>query len=295
MRDSFSSYHPIINFYYFALMIITGAVFLHPAILCVSIAGGFVYSLLLNGGGALKFNLFFLLPVMLMAAVANPLFNHAGVTTLGYIGDNPFTLESLYYGIASALMIASVILWCSCYNAVMTSDKFIYIFGRVIPSISLIFSMALRFIPRFKAQILEVSFAQRCVGRSVTSGNVLKRAKNGMKILSIMLTWSLENAVDTADSMKARGYGLPGRGSFSLFRFDARDALSLVALLIFTACIATGAALGEFSAQFFPSIKMKAVGGPGLAIYAFYAALSFMPVILNIREKILWRGLERRE
>ena len=33
-------------------------------------------------------------------------------------------------------------------------------------------------------------------------------------ILSIMVTWCLENAIETADSMKSRGCGLPGRSAF---------------------------------------------------------------------------------
>ena len=97
----------------------------------------------------------------------------------------------------------------------MTSDKFIYLFGKAIPAVSLILSMVLRFVPRFKNQIEKTSDSQKCIGRDVTNGNVLARAKHGMKILSVMTTWALENSVETADSMKSRGYGLRGRNNFS--------------------------------------------------------------------------------
>ncbi len=46
-----------------------------------------------------------------------------------------------------------VIQWFSCYNKVMTSDKFIYLFGRLIPALSLILSMALRFVPGLTGQL----------------------------------------------------------------------------------------------------------------------------------------------
>ena len=105
----------------------------------------------------------------------------------------------------------------------MTSDKFIYLFGKLIPAMSLILSMVLRFVPKFKNQIEKVSDAQKCIGRDVTNGNTLAKAKHGMKILSIMTTWALENSVETADSMKSRGYGLRGRTNFSIYRFDTRD------------------------------------------------------------------------
>jgi energy-coupling factor transport system permease protein len=31
-------------------------------------------------------------------------------------------------------MLISVITWFNCYSAVMTSDKFVYLFGRIIPA-----------------------------------------------------------------------------------------------------------------------------------------------------------------
>ena len=68
----------------------------------------------------------------------------------------------------------------------MTSDKFVYLFGRIIPALSLVLSMTLRFIPKFQAQIHTVSNAQRCVGRDVSDGSLLQRAKHGLTILSIM-------------------------------------------------------------------------------------------------------------
>ena len=159
-----------------------------------------------------------------LAALVNPAFNHEGQTILTYLpSGNPLTLESMFYGVAAAVMLASVVLWFSSYNEVMTSDKFVYLFGRVIPALSLVLSMALRFIPKFKAQMQVVSEAQACIGRDTKNGSVFRRVSNAIKIFSIMVTWSLENAIETADSMRSRGYGLPGRTAFSIYRFDDRD------------------------------------------------------------------------
>ena len=86
-----------------------------------------------------------------LAALVNPAFNHEGATILTYLpSGNPLTMESMFYGVAAAVMLASVVLWFSSYNEVMTSDKFVYLFGRIIPALSLVLSMALRFIPKFK-------------------------------------------------------------------------------------------------------------------------------------------------
>ena len=67
-------------------------------------------------------------------------------------------------------------LWFSSYNEIMTSDKFVYLFGRVIPALSLVLSMTLRFVPKFKAQMQTVMEAQRCGGRDTSNGSLPQRA-----------------------------------------------------------------------------------------------------------------------
>ena len=244
-RDTFSGYHPIINFLYFALVLLFSMFFIHPVSLFISLCTALIYAVTLNGRKAVHMSLRMLLPMMVIAAVVNPIFNHAGVTILTYLpSGNPLTLESILYGLAAALMLGAVILWFSCYNAVMTSDKFVYLFGRIIPALSLILSMTLRFVPKFKAQLQVVARAQTCIGRDASNGTLLQRTRKGLTILSIMVTWSLENAIETADSMKSRGYGLPGRTAFSIYRFDDRDRAALLWLLFCGGYILCGWAAG---------------------------------------------------
>lgn len=294
MRDAFSGCHPIISFLYFCTVIAFTMFFLHPVLLAISMAGAFSYSLYLNGAKALKFNLGIVLPSMLLVSLINPLFNHRGMTILCYVRDNPVTLESILYGLITGMMFAGILLWFSCYNAVMTSDKFIYLFGKVIPALSLIFSMVLRFVPKFKAQIGVISRAQKCIGRDISNGTPLERSKHGLKILSVMTTWALENAIDTADSMKSRGYGLPGRTAFSIFRFDSRDRAMLAAQLAMIAVVLAGAFLGQNTVQYFPRILMEKFTATGMLIYLVYFLLCFLPVILDLKEDMKWRHLQSR-
>jgi len=292
-RDPFSSYHPVVNFLYFGLVLVFSMVFMHPACLAISLFCAVAYSIYLKGKKAIRFNLLVMLPLFLFAALFNPAFSHEGGTILTYLpSGNPLTLESITYGIAAAAMIISVITWFSCYNEIMTSDKFVYLFGRVIPAMSLILSMTLRFVPKFKAQIKVVSNAQKCVGRDASNGGILQRAKNGMTILSIMMTWVLENAIETADSMKSRGYGLPGRTAFSIYRFDKRDRAAIIYLICIGAYIIAGAALGGLRWRYYPTMKGIVFGAGPLSIYLAYFALCIMPVIINIREDRKWTALQ---
>lgn len=193
-----------------------------------------------------------------------------------------------------ACMFVTVIIWFSCYNVVMTSDKFIYIFGKILPALSLIFSMVLRFVPRYLAQIKVISNAQKCIGRDVSQGNLLARARNGITILSIMTTWALENAIETADSMRSRGYGLPGRTSFSIFRLDARDKVVLLIMTGLIALVAVGAVLGENTMRFYPSIKASTITPFSILIYIAYFALCMIPVLINMVEEMKWKSIESK-
>jgi energy-coupling factor transport system permease protein len=291
-RDTFSGYHPLVNFLYFAMVLVFGMCFMHPVCLLISLGSATGYNIYLKGRKGLRFSLRFLLPMMLLSAVLNPAFNHEGATILTYLpSGNPLTLESMLYGVAAALMLAGVVQWFSCYNEVMTSDKFIYLFGRVIPALSLVLSMTLRFVPRFSAQMKTVRQAQQCIGRDMTDGSIPQRMKHGITILSIMVTWSLENAIETADSMRSRGYGLPGRSAFSIYRFDSRDRNAMLWLGFCCWYIVFGWIGGGFDFRYYPTVKGAGLSPMPLSFLLVYLALCLTPLILNGREDRTWKRL----
>lgn len=293
MQDSFSGYHPLVNFLYFALVLVCAMFFQHPICLAISLVCALVYANYLSGRRAAMFQLTFTLPLLVMTALFNPLFSHEGATILWYFpSGNPLTLESILYGVGAATMLATVVTWFSCVNVVLTSDKFVYLFGRIIPALSLLLSMTLRFVPKFKTQLKIISNAQKCVGRDTSNGKLLQRARHGIKILSILITWALENAIETADSMKSRGYGLPGRSSFSIYRFDRRDRLALGALILLGAYVALGAALDAFDWRYFPTVRGGALSIYAASVFVAYAAMCALPMFLNLRDDRHWRTLQ---
>jgi energy-coupling factor transport system permease protein len=280
---------------YFTSVMLFSMFLMHPVCLALSFLCAFSYSVYLNGRNALRTGVLFLLPMLLVTALLNPAFNHAGETILLYLRDgNPLTLESIVYGIAAACMLITIVSWFSCYSRIMTSDKLVYLFGRLIPVLSLVLSMALRFVPRFKAQIRVVSDAQKCIGRDVSNGNLLRRARHGVRIVSIMITWALENAIETADSMKCRGYGLPGRTAFSVFRFDRRDLGALLFILGCDAYITFGAFSGGLYFRYFPSIAGVWGGAYSVSLFVVYFALCAAPLAINAWEDRKWKALESK-
>ena len=291
MKDCFSTYHPVVNFLFFAEVLGFSMFLLHPLCLAISLFCAVGYALCLNGKKALGFCLKGILPMMVFTAILNPMFSHEGITILTWLpSGNPLTLESILYGLAAAGMLAAVVLWFSCFNSVITSDKFVYLFGRVIPALSLVLSMALRFVPRFKAQLKVVTRAQKCIGKDPSRGGLVHRVRCAGAILSVMVTWALENGIDTADSMKSRGYGLPGRTAFSIYRFDKRDKQALIFLLFLGVAVLTGAALEGLTWRYFPSVKWSTTP-LSLCVLVAYAALCAFPIILNRKEDRKWNAL----
>lgn len=292
--NEFAKYHPLINFIYFTAVIVFSMIFVHPICLVTSLLCSVMYSVILNGKKALKF-IAMLLPLMLISALINPAFNHEGVTVIAYLpSGNPLTLESILYGIVAASMVATVICWFSCFNKIMTSDKFIYLFGRIIPSLSLILSMTFRFVPKFKEQVQEVSNAQKSMGRDSSEGSVFARVKNSIRILSAVITWSLENAIDTSDSMKSRGYGLTDRTAYSNYVFDKRDVTALIYLAVMITYFLIGVLLGKINYRYFPSMRGTDMSFYSTSIFISYIMICIMPIIIEIWEELKWRKLKSK-
>ncbi len=291
----FKKYHPIVNFIYFIFVIGFSCFFMHPVCLIISLISGFSHSMMLKGKKVIKTNLIYLIPIIFFMGIINPLFNHEGVTIIRYFQNgNPLTLESIIYGFCAASMIVCVICHFSCYNEIMTSDKFIYLFGKIIPAMSLVISMTLRFVPRLQAQLKVVTNAQRCMGREVSKGRIINRVKNGLNILSVMTTWAFENSIETADSMKSRGYGIPGRSAFSIYKFDKRDKFALISIVFLGTYIFAGSLIGAVSFNYFPYIKSADISLYGISVFAAYFLLCLLPVIIETREVKKWKTLRSK-
>jgi len=279
--NGFKTYHPIVNLTYFIFVIGFSCFLMHPICLAISLASGLLCSAMFKQ----KRNLLFFLPLLLGTALLNPAFNHEGVTVLAYFpSGNPLTLESVVYGLCAGTMLASVLSHFSYCNKILTSDKFLCLFGKLIPSLSLIVSMTLRFIPKFMAQYKAVSEARNAMGQKGS------RLKHALIVLSATTTWAFENSIDTADSMKARGYGLPGRTAYSIFTFRMRDRIALFSLLSLGLYTLFGSLSGGIGFRFFPALKMSELSPFGISVFTSYFLLCMCPIIIEFWEVRKWNA-----
>lgn len=229
----------------------------------------------------------FVLPMFLLIAIANPLFNHRGVTMLCMLFDQWFTLEAVCYGLVSAASLSAVIFWFTCYQAVMTSDKFLFLFGQIAPNTALLITMTLGLIPRLQERSAQIRTAQKML--LPENKRLLPRLHAANRNLSALLTWSMENAVQTADSMKARGYGVRRRTTFHLFVFDSRDAAVLGLILALAGICVLGRVFGHGTMEFYPRMDAVFTGVSGAVLYIAFAVLALFPSILEMKEKLTWR------
>lgn len=286
-KNAFLSCHPLVNLVYFLSVIGFSCFFIHPACLGISFVCATVWAFFLLGGKRLSKSLWVLLPVIVVTMVMNPLFNHQGITTIGYLpGGNPLALESVLYGLLAGVMVASLLVWFLCFGDIMRDDKIAYLFGRIAPSLGLVFSMTLRFVPRFLEQFKKVHQAR---GRMRKSGG---RIREAMAELSGVTTWALENSVDTADSMKARGYGLSGRTAYYPVRFALRDGVSLLWLFLMDALVLIGGWSGQLKFLCFPQIVWKGISWGTLPYLLGFFLLCSYPLLLEFWEVRRWNSMK---
>lgn len=275
-NDGFGGLNPIAVFIQLGVSAVFSMLIINPVSLLISFAAAFSYAYRLRGRSALKI-LRMTVFAALICAVINPLFNHGGETILAYFQNgNPLTLESVAYGIAAGAMLVCAVLWFSCFNAVMTSDRLCYLFGRAAPTLSLVFSMMLRFVPRFAAQMRAAVYADRGIAKT-------NKIKNAAAAAIATINRSLEGAVEISDSMRSRGYGLRKRTAFSVYGFSRLDAAVTAVTVLLTAIVTALYARGGMKFSYFPRLEGDS---SALSVTAFtvYALLLSVPLIVNAVE-----------
>lgn len=291
MKDALQGYHPWVGFLYFALVLTFSMVISHPAAQAIALVCALCYAWQLGGKGAGRYALSLCLPLLVFTALVNLFFGGKGATALFYLFGRAVTLEGLLYGVSAGLMLSSVLLWFYSFRYVITSDKLMYLFSGTVPALSLLLSMTLRLVPQLKHQLDTVVQAQRALGRDIRKGSLLQKLKAALTVLSVLVTWALEDGIATADSMKSRGYGLPGRSSFTVYRMRRRDWLVLGWLALTGAGILAGLALGVFRFDFFPALIWAPLTPGGVLCCLAYAALCAAPMILNAKEAHRWKAI----
>lgn len=263
---------------------------MNPCLLLISFCGALLYFLVRNKSRGAVTHLW-MLGLFLVLFLVNPLFSHNGATVLFILNDNPVTLEAAVYGAAAAVMVLAVLYWFRSFTQIMTSDKLLYIFGRLSPKTALVLSMGLRYVLLFSRQASKIRYSQTALGL-YKDDNLIDRFRGGVRIFSVLVTWALENGITTADSMAARGYGSGRRSRFSIFRFDGTDVFLLAVTLVLFGSTAVSVGSGALLFTYYPMIRPPAVTPLAVSGCVSYGLLALLPTILEAEEKIRWTCLK---
>ena len=290
----FSDCHPVVNFMFYVSAFVMGMCFVHPVFLICSFVCSMMYYRIVKKellAYFLRMSLLFL-----VFSLINPFFGTYGKTVLFYyFHGRPYTLESLCYGTALAAMFVTILTWFATYHEVMTSDKFLYCFGRFAPSVSLILTMVLRMVPSFQKKASQISGARECIGKAVTDGTTYQKAEHGLVIVSALTSWALEGGITMADSMKSRGFGCAKRTSFSIFKMKKTDKQLIGIMVILIIFILYSAVKGGMEVTYVPELQVGFTENIwtilGSICYGMFLAI---PTVLHWMEEITWHILKSK-
>ncbi len=290
----FEACHPAVNFIFFTAAIYGAVSFKHPVFLAIAYVCAFAYSFKRCGRKAVIFNLC-LLPLILAFALYYSSYHHFGVTVLkkNFIGNN-MTLESFVYGLVIGLRSATLCMWLEAMFRVVSSDKVVYLFGKVSPLLSLFLTILLRLIPRIGQEARRINLAQKGIGRGSNQGNIVQRLINCLLIFSMLITWMIFALALESDSMRSRGSLLRHRTAFSIYRFDNRDRAFVIGLFFCITLTIMGIILGATDMWYNPRILWNHLDGLEILTAMDYLTLCLMPMGLELWTEYRFRAARKR-
>lgn len=319
---AFDSLHPTIALGYFTVTLVLAMAAPHPLLLALSLAAALTCGAWLRGAGAVAKSLGWQLPLMLIIVAVNPLFSSTGTTELFRIGTQAVYAEGYANALTMAALLLCVMQWFSNANAVLGSDKVMGALGGILPTISLMVSMIMRLIPRFvkRGRTINAALAACTAARAKHStaatstvaqagNNTAAHASNPsetisapcaegtrptkrltrvrfadqLRVSTTLMGWSMEDSLESADSMRCRGWGaVRKRTTFRRNRFRLRDAVAATVL----AALAIAAAFAAYSLAngfgFFPAPH----GTLASPVAALYAPVLAFPLLIELAGKV---------
>ena len=288
MGNGIQAIHPFVMFFYYICLGFFAMFFNHPIFLLAGCLTLIAVNLSHDGGQAMKQWMPLMMTMTVLIIVINPIINSRGTHVWFNLFGKQVTLEAVLYGVVTAMSLLMILLLFVSLNIVLNGNKLLYIFARILPRTAFLIMMSIRFVPLLKRRLTEIQDVQRLKGMTMTQGTLRERAKCGMSMLQILLSWSLEEAVETADSMKARGYGSGTRRPYIPYCMTKSDRRWLSYLLVaFVMCV-TGGLMGYGKIVIYPDLGLLHLSSLDWFVFACGMAIALFPVFVEGREQLKW-------
>ena len=224
----------------------------HPVITTLSLACALVTSAYMRGVAPTFASLRWQLPLLALVCLANPLFSASGSTLVAKLGPVAIYAESLAYGACMGALVVAVAVWCAIAACVLSQDRLLALAARKARSVPLVASLTAQLMPQLVRRGEQVRQAREATTAAGTAPSLLQRLTTTSGVL---LSWALEDSIERADAMRARGWESgERRTSWQRERFSARDALAVAGILALTCLCALLAWVACSQWRFYPTM-----------------------------------------
>jgi energy-coupling factor transport system permease protein len=293
MVRGFQSFHPIILLLYYLFALAALMLYQHPLFLALATLAILLVNIMLDGGVELKKWGTMILVMAVLTLLLTPFFNQRGQHLLFYLFDKQVYLEAVLQGVMISLTLVCILTLFLTFQLVITPDKFVFLFSKIMPQWALLIMLSLRFVPLLRKRLMEIGDVQSVKGFSLKAGSVKSRAQNGMLFLQTLLTWSLEESIQTADSMTARGYGLGKRSKYQPFSMKKRDWLACAFLMVSGTLVLFGWWLGDGVLTLMPILEPVWISGREWLYFCLFFIMIGFPIWTEGKEIFKWKFLRR--
>lgn len=308
-RSAFNVLHPVVTLAYFASLLVIVTTAMHPVYIFIGFCSALVREITMRGWRKACQGIVWQVPLAVVIAFVNCFFSASGSTELFRIGSRAFFLEGLIYGACMGGMIMTVFIIFSNASRALSSDKTMSLFGNVLPTIGLMLSMIVRLVPKFTRRGKEISVVyQACTAATCTAcGGEKKKEqascadagctqkkktqrnavlKFNLRLSSVLMGWGMEDSLETANSMKARGWGASSqRTTYMRYHFRIYDAVVLTGVIVLALLSFVLSLKACTLFVFYPSM------GGFLPWYSYipFVLYALLPFVLEVREHLIWK------
>lgn len=176
------------------------------------------------------------LPIAGFMFILNPVFYHGGETVLFTIGKINFTLEAIENGLYCALLILCTTLIFTVLGGIISEEKFLYVFGRILPKTSLMIAMIFKHFDLLSESYKQCKNMAKISGIYENDKTLFDKIKTNAVIFESFTGAALEGSLDTALSLSSKGYYNKNKTKIKLYDFGIIDMLFIAVTTAIFVC-----------------------------------------------------------
>lgn len=290
MNDGFGRFHPLLLFMYFAGAVSFLFLFPHPWFILTSIAIVFgLHGVQRSLSGKAKLVLLYGW-MSLVVLMINPFLSSRGQHPIVELWwGQVLTWEATWYGVIAACTLFAMLMWLLSAQYVLRIHHLLYLCRRISPRGALLCAMALRSFHLLALRFQQLSIIHQHPQERSRMAQLGWQWRQALSYVQTTLSWTLEEGMHVADSMKARGYGSSVRTQYRPYVWSRPDRLLTVMMVVLVVCISIGwyHGFGQFELE--PSVSVRSFTSADWSMYSCLTMYWLLPVLVSGWEKWRWR------